>query len=178
MRKAIFLDKDGTLIKNIPYNVDLSKIFFFPEVANALSYLQKSGFTLVIITNQSGISKKYFTKLSFEKVINYLGKKFLEKGVKIKACYYCPHSEKESCECRKPNPGLFFKASKELDINLEDSWMIGDALDDIEAGKRAGCKTVMIDRKNEVDFNNTRVKADVLAGDLDEAARIIAKDKI
>ena len=152
MNKAIFIDKDGTLIKNIPFNSDAKKIELIDGAGEALNRLQEIGFKVVIITNQSGIARGFFNEADLIKIKEKLTALMAQKGVGIFGFFYCPHHPegkikkyKKSCDCRKPKPGLIFKAASLLDIDLSKSWMIGDILDDIEAGNRAGCKTILCD---------------------------------
>lgn len=159
MNRAVFLDKDGTLIKNIHFNVNPQKIKFLPGVIDGLKFLQKINFKLIIVTNQSGIARGFFKEKEFIEYKNYLEKLLMQNGVYVDSFFYCPHYPAGQvqkyaidCLCRKPMPGLFIKATKELDINLSGSWMVGDVPEDIEAGKKAGCKTVLINRSNEVDW--------------------------
>lgn len=157
MKRAVFLDKDGTLVKNIPFDVDPRKIKFLPGVIEGLKILQSSNFKLIVVTNQSGIARGFFKEKEFIEYKNYLKKLLIQNGVSVDNFFYCPHYPTGQipkytidCFCRKPMPGLFIKATKELGINLTESWMIGDVLEDIEAGKKAGCKTVLV---NESDGN-------------------------
>lgn len=153
MNKAIFLDKDGTIIKDVPYNIKPNKMRFLKGVIPSLKKLLKKGYKLIIITNQSGIARGLFTTSDLKNAFNTLGKMLLQKGVKISGFYYCIHL---LCPFRKPAPGLIRQAAKDLRIDLGSSWMIGDILHDIEAGKRAGCKTILIDNGNETEWDLSR----------------------
>lgn len=147
--RAVFLDKDGTLIENVPYSVDLKQIKFENGVIEGLRILQKIGFKFIIVSNQSGVGRGFFKKKELKKVQEYLKKYLFQKGIKMNDFFYCFHY-KEDCLCRKPKPGLITRASKKLKINLNQSWMIGDILNDIEAGNRAGCKTALIDKEKKL----------------------------
>ncbi len=142
MRKAVFLDKDGTIIKNVPYNVDSRKIEFTKNAALTLALLKKKGYLLIVTTNQSGIEKRLFTKKELKRVFGTIQKELIKWNVKIDAFYFCPHFKKQ-CECRKPKIGMITAAKRDLDINIEKSWIVGDSLDDIVAGKNAGLKTIL-----------------------------------
>jgi D,D-heptose 1,7-bisphosphate phosphatase len=157
--RAIFLDKDGTLIPDIPYNSDPSKINLLDGVGASLIKLEKLGYKLFIISNQSGIANGYFTESDFNKVIDKMHQLFNENNVPLAGFYYCPHHPNATkveystvCDCRKPLPGMILRASKEHDLILEKSWFIGDILNDVEAGNRAGCKTVLINNGNETEW--------------------------
>lgn len=159
MKKAIFIDKDGTLIKNVPYNVDTRLIEFEAHAIDALKAFQACGYELVIISNQPGIALEYFTEAEVLRVGRYISNRLEEQGVQLTGFYFCPHHAegkqehlRQTCYCRKPMPGLLLKAANELNIDLELSWMIGDILDDTEAGNRAGCKTILLNNGNETEW--------------------------
>ena len=157
-RKIIFLDKDGTIIPNIPYNVNPALISLYSGVRDALPVLQKEGYEFIIVTNQSGIAKGYFSEQQLKLVKIKIEKLFADIGVRLLDFYYCPHEEsihtEKSCGCRKPFPGMLQHAALKYNLSLEDCWMIGDILNDVEAGNRASCKTILLDRGNE-SFDNT-----------------------
>jgi D-glycero-D-manno-heptose 1,7-bisphosphate phosphatase len=159
MNKAVFLDKDGTLIPDVPYNNDPERISLFPETAGALRELKTQGFLLVVISNQSGIALGYFSEEQFGDLKMKLEDLLLEEGIRLDGFYHCPHHPesvrsryRSDCECRKPKPGLIMRACKELNIDPNESWMVGDILNDVEAGNRAGCKTILIDNGNETEW--------------------------
>jgi len=166
MKKAVFIDKDGTLIKNVPYNVDTNLIQFEENVVGALKLLRKCGYELIIVSNQSGIAFSYFSEDDVKQVFQFIEKQLQQEGVQLNGFYYCPHHTQgtnrlytKTCYCRKPMPGMLLQAARELDIDLELSWMIGDILDDTEAGNRAGCRTILLNNGNEtewVEANNRR----------------------
>ncbi|GAB63809.1 hydrolase [Candidatus Jettenia caeni] len=158
MAQAIFLDKDGTIIEDVPYNIDPRHIRFVPGVRDALQLLDVAGYRLVIITNQSGIARGYFSEEDLRNVEMHIRHCMAGFGVSLAGFYYCPHlpdgipDYAMACTCRKPAPGLLFLAAHELNIDLKQSWFIGDILNDVEAGRRAGCKTVLIDNGNETEW--------------------------
>lgn len=154
MNKAIFLDKDGTLIENIPYNVNCNAIKLVPGVVSGLRKLQSHGYRFIIITNQSGLAKGYFTVQELEKVRQHLEGLFNKQDIKLDGFYYCPHYSKGiieeysvECNCRKPKPGLLLKAAIDLSIDVSRSWFIGDSFSDVEAGNACGCKTILLRNK-------------------------------
>jgi D-glycero-D-manno-heptose 1,7-bisphosphate phosphatase len=162
MKKAVFIDKDGTLIKNIPWNVNTQLIEFEDNAIASLQLLQESGYQLVLISNQPGIALGYFSEEAVIQVFKYLEGSLYQRGIQLNGFYYCPHDVQgihqpysKACYCRKPLPGLLLKAAMELDINLEQSWMIGDILNDTEAGNRAGCKTILLNNGNETEWELT-----------------------
>ena len=159
MAKAVFLDKDGTLIPDIPYNVDPDLITLQPESIEGLQRLQEEGYLLIIISNQAGVARGYFTEDKLPAVEQRMAELLAAHALKLSGFYYCPHYPDGSidgynidCQCRKPMPGMLLKAAKDHDIDLAGSWMIGDILNDVEAGNRAGCKTVLINNGNETEW--------------------------
>jgi D-glycero-D-manno-heptose 1,7-bisphosphate phosphatase len=163
MKKAVFIDKDGTLIKDIPYNVNTSLITFEEYAVAALRILQACDFELVLISNQPGVAFSYYPEEAVQEVFRFLKNTLQERGVHLTGYYYCPHHPQGSCEpyaktcyCRKPLPGMLLQAAKELDIDLQLSWMIGDILHDAEAGNRAGCKTILLNNGNETEWELSR----------------------
>ena len=160
MQPAVFLDKDGTLINDVPYNADPDLITLADGVLSGVSRLYLARFALVVVTNQAGIAKGYFSEQDLSAVRNKL--QALIK-VPLSGFYYCPHHPQgslpeytQACDCRKPAPGLLLRAAADLDLDLNRSWMVGDILNDIEAGCLAGCRTVLIDNGNETEWNLTQ----------------------
>ena len=148
--RAIFLDKDGTLIEDLPYNVDPQRIRFAPGAREALPLFHAAGFRLVVITNQSGVARGYFTEADLARVADHLTAMLAEVGVPLAGFYACPHHPQgvneyaRVCGCRKPEPGLILDAARDLDIDLARSWFIGDTWYDVAAGLRAGCRAVQV----------------------------------
>jgi histidinol-phosphate phosphatase family protein len=159
MYKAVFLDKDGTLIEDVPYNVDPEKIRFTPGCVDALKLLHLREYKLIVITNQPGVAMGYCGVDDIKNVENALQEMIARHGVRFAGFYYCPHHPEAAvseyrvrCGCRKPEPGLILRAAEDHDIDLSQSWFIGDILNDIEAGRRAGCRTILIDNGNETEW--------------------------
>lgn len=178
MNKAIFIDKDGTLIKDIPFNVDPSLIEFEGGAFESMKALQQEGFHICIISNQPGVGMGYFGDSELCTVKEKIKTSFAENNVELNGFYYCPHTPSDHCNCRKPKPGLIFKAATDNDIDLSESWMIGDILNDVEAGASAGCRTVLINNGNETEWIYSRKRVpDLIAGNLSEAARYILLTK-
>jgi D-glycero-D-manno-heptose 1,7-bisphosphate phosphatase len=179
---AVFLDKDGTLVQNIPYNADPGKINLEPGVAKGLRLLNDAGLPLIVVTNQSGIAHGYFREEQLQGVIARLDEILrAEAGAELSGFYYCPHHPDGSvegysldCPCRKPRPGLLLAAAQDQGVSLDESWMVGDILNDVEAGKRAGCRTILINNGNETEWKQGPLrKPDFLAANFEEAAEII-----
>lgn len=159
MNKAVFLDKDGTLIVDVPYNVDPTRIALYPDAGPALRQLRQAGYRLIVISNQAGVARGYFPEAALEGVFDTLRHQLHPFGVVLDGFYYCPHHPESSvadyhqeCSCRKPLPGMLHQAAIDHDIDLSESWMVGDILNDVEAGNRAGCRTLLIDRGNETEW--------------------------
>ena len=181
-RKAVFIDKDGTLIPDIPFNVNTDLIEIDTVTMEGLAMLQARGFLLVVVSNQSGVAKGYFKEEALQKVKKKILELLKDQHVKLDGFYYCPHFEHGMvqqysfrCNCRKPEPGMILKAAAEMNIELTQSWMIGDILNDVEAGKKAGCHTILIDNGNETEWViNPLRQPDFAARNVYEAAmRII-----
>ncbi len=179
--RAVFLDKDGTLIENVPYNVDPDKIRLLPGTETGLKALHEDGYKLVVVSNQSGIARGYFSEAQLERVERRLRALLANAGIPLLAFYYCPHHPEGAvtryavvCSCRKPAPGLFLQAAQDHDLCLSESWAIGDILDDIEAGRRAGCRTMLIDNGNETEWTLSPLRSPhYTVQDLEQAAHVI-----
>jgi len=155
-RRALFLDRDGTLIYPVHFPSRPEELRIYARLGPALRALQEMDFLLVIITNQSGLARGYFTAADLDRMHAYLRAELERMGVRLDGIYYCPHHPNGSihelaitCECRKPRPGLLLQAAEELDIDLARSWFVGDILDDVEAGNLAGCRTALVDLGTE-----------------------------
>lgn len=182
-RAAIFLDKDGTLVDDIPYNVDPALVRLAPGAAEGTAALHDAGYLLVVVSNQSGVARGYFDEKSLGPVGNRLEELLGAAGAKLAGFYYCPHHPEGivpaysvGCQCRKPRPGMLLAAADDLGIDLSSSWLIGDILDDIEAGRTAGCRTVLIKNGNETEWDlGQRRVPDRLAANFTEAVDWILK---
>lgn len=152
LNKAVFLDRDQTLIEDPGYINHPSQVRLLPGVAQALIQLKKMGYLLVVVSNQSGVARGLVTEEVLQQIHHQLKKLLADEGAYLDAIYYCPfHPDgvipKYRCESdlRKPNPGMLLKAAQDLSIDLSRSWMLGDSFRDIEAGIRAGCRTILIE---------------------------------
>jgi histidinol-phosphate phosphatase family protein len=177
--RAVFLDKDGTLVENVPYNVDPARLRFTPRAPEALRLLAAHGYRLIVVTNQPGIALGRFDAAALTRLHAALATLVAGSGATLAGFYACPHapatsSMRPSCACRKPAPGLLRRAAREHGLDLGECWMVGDILDDVEAGRRAGCRTVLMDVGNETLWQWSRWREpDFRAADLLEAARMI-----
>lgn len=182
MNKAVFIDKDGTLVEDIPYNVDPDKIQFTKGAVEALSLLKAQGFLLILVSNQAGVARGYFTEDALRKLQASIQERLSSKGVTIDGFYFCPHhpdgklsAYAVECDCRKPKPGMILAAARKHNIDLSHSWMIGDILNDVEAGNKAGCRTILINNGNETiwDLSEYRLPGSIVTDMLQAARRII-----
>ncbi|MEE3705283.1 D-glycero-beta-D-manno-heptose 1,7-bisphosphate 7-phosphatase [Campylobacter sp. CX2-8023-23] len=144
--KALFLDRDGVINKDPGYVYRIEDFEFMPGIFEALSGFMALGFEIFVVTNQSGIGRKYYTQADFDNLSYYMISEFKKRGVSIKKIYYCPHTPDDNCSCRKPKSGMFLQALSEFDIDMKSSIMIGDKKSDIEAANSAGVgRSLLID---------------------------------
>jgi len=181
---AAFLDKDGTLIHDVPYNVDPNRIELMPGAAEGASRLVEAGYAIIVVSNQSGVSRGLFAEAAIADVERRIRELLAGYGVPLAGFYYCTHHPQGRvarysipCNCRKPKPGMILRAARELSLDLSRSWLIGDILDDVEAGHRAGCQTVFLDNGHETlwQWNSVR-RPDVIVDDLSAAAKVIVTE--
>lgn len=140
MNKALFLDRDGTLIEHIPYLMNPNDVKLVPRCAESLAKAQKAGYRLIVISNQSGVARGVGTIADIEACNKQMEDLLRTQEIMLDLILYCPHGPDSDCLCRKPNTGLFDSASKQLNIDLSQSIMIGDNISDIHAGQNAGCR--------------------------------------
>ena len=174
-RPAIFLDRDGTIIEDKDYlaSVDNLEIFSFSE--RALQLFRDAGFLIIILTNQSGIGRGYFDEATMHSIHDALDRSL--SGL-IDGFYFCPHSPEDGCDCRKPSTGLIRNAASDHEIDLANSWMIGDKKSDIETGFRAGISTALVmTGYGESELSKLERMPDIVAQDLlDAANQILSRD--
>lgn len=179
MKKAIFLDRDNTLILDKGYTHKIEDLKLLPGCIEGLRKLQQE-YILIVITNQEGIVMNYFSLQDYEKFRDNMHSKLREKGVIITAEYHCPHlpdaplqEYKKDCNCHKPQPGMFLQAQKDFNIDFSQSWVIGDKLTDINTGKNIGVKTIGIPSKESTVEELKNGGADMVFNNLSEAADFI-----
>jgi histidinol-phosphate phosphatase family protein len=178
-RPAVFLDKDGTLVVDVPFNTDPERVRFTPEAPQALQRLAQAGFLLIVVTNQPGLATGRLSRQDFATMQRALEQRVLaEAGVALDGWFTCPHSPGPGgvprCLCRKPAAGLLRQARTAHGVDLARSWMVGDMLDDVEAGRRAGCRTVLLDVGNETVWRRSPLREpDHRCRTLAEAAELI-----
>ena len=146
LRRAVFLDRDGTLNKDVGYVHRKEDWQWLPGVAEALKRLRAVGYVLVVVSNQSGIARGMYDREALRLLEEWVNAELTAKNAAIDAWYYCPHLPEITgpCECRKPGPGLLLQAARDLDLDLANSWMIGDRVRDVQAGLAAGCQSILL----------------------------------
>lgn len=143
--RAVFLDRDGTIIEYVPYLSDPELVRLIPGAGQSLKTLANSGFRLVVITNQSGIQRGLYSESDYEAVNARLAELLREFGVVLDLFVFCPHLPDDRCDCRKPEPGLGFLTAAELGLSLSSSFMIGDNRSDIKFGRAIGATTILVE---------------------------------
>jgi D-glycero-D-manno-heptose 1,7-bisphosphate phosphatase len=181
LQQALFIDRDGTLVHPRHYPSQPHELQLYDGIGPGLRRLQRAGFQLIVITNQSGVAHGYFSQADLERMHAHLAGELARLQVRLDGVYYCPHHPDGriaelaiACDCRKPQPGLLVRAAAELQIDLHRSWFVGDILDDVEAGERAGCRTILVDLGTEPLPPNTLREPDFVARDTAHALAIIA----
>lgn len=144
MKKALFLDRDGVINKDFNYVHKIENFEFIDGVFDAIRFYEKLGFIPVVITNQSGIGRGYYTNEQFSTLTDWMIEEFKKEGIEIAKVYHCPHNTNEDCECRKPLPGMLKNAQKDLNIDLKNSILVGDKESDIDAGIAAGLSKLFL----------------------------------
>ncbi len=150
MKKIIFIDRDGVVNKDPggwtehSYVTRWEDFHFLPGAKEALKMLTDSGYDIIVISNQGGVSKKFFSREELDGVTSRMISEIESYGARIRKVYYCLHQDKDNCDCRKPKPGLFMQAEKELGIKARGEYFLGDGKTDIEAGRSAGLKTILV----------------------------------
>jgi len=175
--KAVFIDRDGTININFGYIDNPDDFKIYPGVKEGIRRLKEKGFKIIVITNQSGIGRGYFSEEVVEKIHEKMKKELSEN---VDGIYFCPHRPDEKCNCRKPNIQLLEKAASDLDIDIDDSFMIGDRMLDVEAGEKLGCKTVLVPENKEkikVEMEESKVKPDFICADFYSGVKWILGDK-
>jgi len=156
MKKALFLDRDGVINEEINYLHRIDDFVFINEIFDICHFYQKRDFIIIVITNQAGIAKGYYTEKDFEVLSEWMIHEFAKNEIHIEKVYHCPHHPDVTgnCECRKPKPGMIFQARDEFNIDLSQSVLIGDKLSDIEAGLNAGINCVCYMENLRKNLNN------------------------
>jgi D-glycero-D-manno-heptose 1,7-bisphosphate phosphatase len=177
VKRAIFLDRDGVINKKAPdgdYVVRWEDFRFLDGIVEAISEINKAGIRLIVVTNQRCVAKGLITLTDLESLHRRMFEFLAERGAVIDAIYFCPHELDLNCRCRKPAPGMLLDAANDHDLQLTNSWMVGDSQADIEAGKRAGCKTaLLLGDGADLDRNQDTYGADLIGNSLLHLVRCI-----
>ncbi|MGL4977238.1 MAG: D-glycero-beta-D-manno-heptose 1,7-bisphosphate 7-phosphatase [Cetobacterium sp.] len=151
MKKVIFLDRDGTINVEKSYLHKWEDFEFEKNVIEGLKELKKMGYEFIVVTNQSGIARGYYSEDDLKALNSEMVKELKKYDIDILECYYCPHHPdkgleqyRKECDCRKPNPGMLLEGIKKYSVDIKNSFMIGDKKSDLEAGKKAGLKSILV----------------------------------
>ncbi len=181
---AVFLDRDGVLIRDVDHLCKEDQLRLLPGVASALSSLNRAGWLTIIISNQAAVAKGMLSEAEMYRIGEVLNSRIMGKGARLDAAYYCPHhldgkvvKYAHKCSCRKPEPGLILKAVKEMNIDLKRSYLVGDKTGDILAGERAGVRTILVKTGYGGGDGKYPMRPDHVAKNLTEAVDIILKNK-
>jgi D-glycero-D-manno-heptose 1,7-bisphosphate phosphatase len=143
-RRAVFLDRDGTIAEEMGYANHLSRFFVFPFAAAAIRRLNESGFAVIVVTNQSGAARGFFPESLVEKIHAKMVAELASGGARIDGIYYCPHIRDDNCNCRKPLPGMLERAAAEHNLELKGSALVSDRYDDIAMAHTVGCTGILV----------------------------------
>ena len=186
--RAVFLDRDGTINREVHHLSHVDQFYLLPNAAEAIIRLNVAGFKVVVITNQSAIARGIISEETLAEIHEVMIEKLMAQGARVDAVYYCPHHPTAgdgaltiSCDCRKPQPGMLLQAAAEMNIALEQSFMVGDTVSDLASGQAAGCRTALVltghGSKAEKQLNGHSIQPDYVAPDILEAVRWILKQE-
>lgn len=183
MIKVLFIDRDGVINKDpggwtkTNYVADLEDFHFVPGTLKALKILKDKGIKVIVASNQGGVNKGLYTEAELNKVNSYMLKEIKKSGGAVEEVLYCIHRDEDNCDCRKPKPGMLQFAAKKYGIDPKTTYFIGDALKDISAGLRIGCKTVLVlsGKSSRKDIDDWQDKPDYVFANLLEAVEYITK---
>ncbi|MBK9293054.1 MAG: HAD family hydrolase [Oligoflexia bacterium] len=175
MKKAVFLDRDGTIIRDMVYLNDPAKIEIFPESYEAIRLLNEHGYIIIVATNQSGVARGIVKESVLKEINQIIADKLKEQNAIITDTYYAPDAVDSGSFNRKPEPGMLLEAAKKYEIDLKNSWMVGDRMTDVEAGLRAGCKSILLQNETTPAIDEGFGRPEIIAKDLLDAAKIIIK---
>ena len=174
LNKGVFIDRDDTISRDVHYCRRPGDFELLPKAAAGIKLLNQEGFKVVVITNQSGIARGYFTEDMLNKIHQKMVDELAKSGAHVDAIFFCPHHPDDNCECRKPKPKLAHQAIKQLLIDPQQSFTIGDRLMDVELAKAIGCKSAMIPSEpGKTELRKSSISPDYIASDLVSAAKWI-----
>lgn len=178
-KPAVFLDRDGTINIEKDYLYRIEEFEFTPGAVEAIKLLNQAGYLVVVVTNQSGVARGYYSEADMAALHRYIDTVLASQGARVDAWYHCPHHQagkapyNQECDCRKPMPGMLLQAAADHAIDLTRSWMVGDKSADIEAGLAAGCKPVLVMTGYGAETADGMLPEVPRCSDLLEAARLI-----
>jgi D-glycero-D-manno-heptose 1,7-bisphosphate phosphatase len=189
MRRAVFIDRDGTISEEVGYINHPSRFRVFPYAAAAIKHLNDAGWLAIVVTNQAGVARGYFSEDMIQTVHAEMKKELENGGARLDAVYYCAHHPsvgeppyRFDCDCRKPKPGLISRAARDFDIDLAGSWMVGDRYSDVELARNAGVQSMFVlSGYGRGEWEHQRStwteQPDLVAENLLEAVRVIAAEE-
>lgn len=172
MKRAVFIDRDGTIAKDVSYCSRPHDIQLLPTAGEGIGLLNKSGLKVIMVTNQSGIAHGYFTEAMLDRIHRKMMRDLAQHQAHIDAIYYCPQHPDDHCDCRKPRPAMIYRAAKEYDIELSQAFFVGGQWRDVEAGHSAGCKTCLVSSNGKLEMllnQHNMTAPDFIARDFLEA---------
>ena len=180
-RRAVFLDRDGTISEETGYANHLSRFFVFPYAAAAIRRLNEAGLPVIVVTNQSGVARGFFPESLIGEIHEKMKAGLATGGAHVDGIYYCPHIRADECECRKPLPGMLERAAREHNLELRGSALVSDRYADVEMGQAAGCTSILVLSgygRGEYEWNRGKWarQPDFVAEDLTVAVDLILKN--
>jgi D-glycero-D-manno-heptose 1,7-bisphosphate phosphatase len=170
--KVIFLDRDGVINQEVKYLYKRKDFKFIDGIFEACKVFQLLGYKLIVVTNQSGVARGYYQEEDFHILTKWMLAQFDNRDIDILDVFFCPHGPKSTCKCRKPQPGMFLEARDKYDINMENSWIIGDKEVDITAANAAGVNNTILVRSGHI-VNEMNTKAKFILESIKESVQII-----
>lgn len=175
LRPAVFLDRDGVLNRDHGYVAHAAHFEFLPGIQSALETLQAYGYPLVVVTNQSGIGRGYYSEEDYQSLTHWMRGQLSAAGIELTAIYHCPHAPEQDCACRKPAPGMLLQAARQHQLDLARSWMVGDKPSDMTAARRAGVGRTVLVRSGKPVVDTS--EADAICDSLADFPQLLARSE-